>query len=113
MLKQLHINIPFAEALEQIPNYVTFFKDILANKIRLGKFETIALTQECIHMLQSKIPQELKDPKSFTISYSIETRYNGRALCDLRGQHQSHAPIGVQTIGSGRMQTNNSDSTAG
>ena len=52
----MYINISFMEALEKIPNYVTFFKDILAKKWRLGEFETIALTQECIlYMLQNKI----------------------------------------------------------
>ena len=34
-------------------------------------------------MLQSKIPQKLKDLESFTISYSIRTKYNGKTLCDL------------------------------
>ncbi|XP_052290887.1 uncharacterized protein LOC127900301 [Citrus sinensis] len=83
VLKQLHINIPFVEALEQMPNYVKFLKDILARKRRLGEFETVALTQENSHMLQSKIPTKLKDPGSFTIPCSVGTRYAGRALCDL------------------------------
>ena len=61
-LKQLNINIPFVEALEQMSNYVKFLKDILARKRKLGEFETVALTQECSHMLQSKIPQKLQDP---------------------------------------------------
>ncbi|XP_015389831.1 uncharacterized protein LOC107178754 [Citrus sinensis] len=52
VLKQLHINIPFVEALEQMPNYVKFLKDILARKRRLGEFETVALTHECSHMIQ-------------------------------------------------------------
>ncbi|KAH9704245.1 hypothetical protein KPL70_011377 [Citrus sinensis] len=52
MLKQLHINIIFVEVLEQMPNYAKFFKDILTKKIRLGEFETIALTQESSRMLQ-------------------------------------------------------------
>ncbi|KAH9792934.1 hypothetical protein KPL71_004351 [Citrus sinensis] len=55
----LHINIPFVEALEQMPNYVKFLKDILARKRRLGEFETVALTQECSHMLQRKIENVL------------------------------------------------------
>ncbi|XP_024033548.1 uncharacterized protein LOC112095675 [Citrus clementina] len=83
VLKQLHITIPFVEVLEQMPNYVKFPKDILARKRRLGEFEMVALIQESSHMLQSKIPQKLKDPGSFTIPCSIGTRYNGRALCDL------------------------------
>ncbi|KAH9769701.1 hypothetical protein KPL71_012115 [Citrus sinensis] len=53
VLKQLHINIPFVEALEQMPNYMKFLKDILARKRRLGEFETVALTQESSHMLQT------------------------------------------------------------
>ena len=71
------------EALEQMSNYVKFLKDILTRKRRFKEFETVVLTQEYSHMLQSKIPKKLKDPGSFTISYSIGTRYNGRALCDL------------------------------
>ena len=34
-------------------------------------------------MLQSKILQKLKDLGSFTILYSIGTKYSGNALCDL------------------------------
>ena len=46
MLKQLHINISFVEALEQMPNYAKFFKDILTKKRRHGEFDIVALTQE-------------------------------------------------------------------
>ncbi|XP_062088469.1 uncharacterized protein LOC133795032 [Humulus lupulus] len=83
VLKQLHINIPLVEALEQMPNYVKFFKDILTKKRRLGEFETVALTEGCSAMLKSKIPPKLKDPGSFTIPCSIGGRDVGRALCDL------------------------------
>ncbi|XP_062113969.1 uncharacterized protein LOC133824977 [Humulus lupulus] len=83
VLKQLHINIPLVEALEQMPNYVKFLKDILTKKRRLGEFETVALTEGCSAMLKSKIPPKLKDPSSFTIPCSIGGRDVGRALCDL------------------------------
>ncbi|XP_024043088.1 uncharacterized protein LOC112099832 [Citrus clementina] len=66
-----------------MPNYVKFLNDILAQKRRLGEFETVVLTKESSHMLQNKIPTKLKDPRSFTIPCSIGTRYIGRALCDL------------------------------
>ncbi|XP_062114496.1 uncharacterized protein LOC133825591 [Humulus lupulus] len=52
VLKQLHINIPLVEALEQMPNYVKFLKDILTKKRRLGEFETVALTEGCSAMLK-------------------------------------------------------------
>ncbi|KAL5554731.1 hypothetical protein UlMin_042132 [Ulmus minor] len=41
ILKQLHINIPFVEALEQMPNYVKFMKDMLMKKRKFGEFETV------------------------------------------------------------------------
>ncbi|KAH9696895.1 hypothetical protein KPL71_023376 [Citrus sinensis] len=83
VLTQLHNNISFVEALEQIPNYAKFFKDILTKKIKLGEFEIVVLTQECSRMLQSKIPQKIKDPGSFTIPYFIGTKYSGKAFCNL------------------------------
>ncbi|KAJ9536280.1 hypothetical protein OSB04_un000552 [Centaurea solstitialis] len=51
IFKQLHINIPLVEALEQMPNYVKFLKDILNKKRRLSEFETVALTKECSALL--------------------------------------------------------------
>ncbi|XP_062094154.1 uncharacterized protein LOC133800216 [Humulus lupulus] len=83
MLKQFHINIPLVEALEQMPNYVKFMKDVLTRKRRLGEFETVTLTKECSSFLQDKLPPKLKDPGSFTIPCTIGDTYCGMALCDL------------------------------
>ncbi|KAL5542654.1 hypothetical protein UlMin_010364 [Ulmus minor] len=79
----LHINIPLVEALEQMPNYVKFMKDMLTKKRRFGEFENVALTRECSAVLQNKLPLKLKDPGSFTIPCSIGNQYFGKALCDL------------------------------
>lgn len=46
-LQQLHINIPLVGTLEQVSNYVKFFKDILTKNRILGEFGTMALTKEC------------------------------------------------------------------
>ena len=67
VFKKLHINIPFANALEQMPSYVKFMKDILSQKRRLADLETVNLTEEYSGILQRKLPQKLKDPGSFTI----------------------------------------------
>ncbi|KAJ9558642.1 hypothetical protein OSB04_013256 [Centaurea solstitialis] len=83
VFKQLHINIPLVEALEQMPSYVKFLKDILNKKRRLGEFEIVALTKECSALLTNKIRQKLKDPGSFTIPCSIGGKEVGHALCDL------------------------------
>ena len=83
VFKKLHINIPFADALEQMPSYVKFMKDILSQKRRLADFETINLTEECSAILQRKLLQKLKDPGSFTIPCTIGNAIFERALCDL------------------------------
>ena len=51
VLKKMHINIHFPNALEQMPNYAKFLKDILSNKIRLSDYKTINLTEECSAIL--------------------------------------------------------------
>ncbi|XP_019253789.1 PREDICTED: uncharacterized protein LOC109232472 [Nicotiana attenuata] len=53
------------------------------NAARLTEFENVALTEECSSRIQSKLPQKLKDPGSFTIQISIGKHAVGRALCDL------------------------------
>ncbi|XP_024963059.1 uncharacterized protein LOC112503227 [Cynara cardunculus var. scolymus] len=83
IFKQLHINIPLVEALEKMPSYVKFLKDILNKKRRLSEFETMSLTNECSALLTCKIPPKLKDPGSFTIPCSIGGKEVGHALCDL------------------------------
>ncbi|XP_052198388.1 uncharacterized protein LOC127805673 [Diospyros lotus] len=51
VFKKLNINIPFADALEQMPSYAKFMKDILSRKRRLEDYKTIALTEECSAIL--------------------------------------------------------------
>ena len=59
VFKKLHINIPFVDALEQMPSYVKFMKDILSRKRRLSDFEIVNLTEECSAILQKKLPQNV------------------------------------------------------
>lgn len=47
VFKQLHINIPFVEALSQMPKYAKFMKDLLTNKRKLEELETVALSGNC------------------------------------------------------------------
>ena len=58
MFKKLHINIPFAEALEQMPSYAKFMKSILSRKVKLDDLETVALTEECSAILQQKLDKQ-------------------------------------------------------
>ena len=44
VFKELHINIPFADALVQMPSYVKFLKDILSNKRKIEEHAIVVLT---------------------------------------------------------------------
>ena len=44
MFKKLEINISFAEALAQMPNYAKFMKDIISKKRKLDDCETVNLS---------------------------------------------------------------------
>ncbi|XP_074299797.1 uncharacterized protein LOC141630964 [Silene latifolia] len=66
-----------------VPSYAKFMKDILTRKRNFNEVETIAFTEECSALLQSKSPPKLKDPGSFSISCTIGTHVIDKALCDL------------------------------
>ncbi|XP_056169350.1 uncharacterized protein LOC130138655 [Syzygium oleosum] len=83
VFKKLHINIPFADALAQMPSYAKFLKEIFANKRKLEDYKTVKLNEECSAILQNKLPPKLKDPGSFTIPCTIGDSYFEKALCDL------------------------------
>lgn len=96
VFKKLQINIPFAEALEQMTSYAKFMKGILFRKESLEDFEIVALTEECSAVLQRKLPPKLKDPGSFTIPCSIGNMSFDKCLCDL-GASINLMPLFVYT----------------
>ncbi|XP_058008233.1 uncharacterized protein LOC131182892 [Hevea brasiliensis] len=57
--------------------------EIISNKRRLEDYETVAFTEECSAILQSKLPPKLKDPGSFSKPCHIGKTSIKRALCDL------------------------------
>ncbi|XP_016165041.1 uncharacterized protein LOC107607622 [Arachis ipaensis] len=83
IFKKLHINIPFAEALEQMPLYAKFLKELMTKKRSWRNDETVILTEECSAIIQHKLPQKLKDPGSFQIPYILGEITVEKALCNL------------------------------
>lgn len=69
-------------------------KGILAKKIILEDFESVALTEEVSAVLQRKLPPKLKDPGSFTIPCIIGSMEFKRCLCDL-GANINLMPLSV------------------
>ena len=47
MLKKIEINIPFSEALIQMPHYTKFVKDLLSRKGKISKGGVVSLTVTC------------------------------------------------------------------
>ncbi|GJV40413.1 DNA-directed DNA polymerase [Tanacetum coccineum] len=80
---QLHINLPFIEALAQIPKYAKFLKCLLTNKARLEEAFKIIMNEIFSVVLLNKHPSKEKDPGSFTIPYDIGQLHIDNTLADL------------------------------
>ncbi|KAL4335962.1 hypothetical protein GQ457_07G007030 [Hibiscus cannabinus] len=78
----IHINLPLVEALQQMPNYAKFLKDMVTRKKRIEEFETDAATETCLALMHNKVPAKKTDPGSFTIECLIWHNYPTKALCD-------------------------------
>lgn len=76
--------MPLVDVLQGILKYAKYVKDIVANKRRLAKYETVALTEECKSRIQNRFPTKLKDPGSFTVQIMIGQSNHAQRLCDLR-----------------------------
>ncbi|XP_015947338.1 uncharacterized protein LOC107472329 [Arachis duranensis] len=83
IFKKLEINIPLAEALEQMPLYAKFLKELITKKRSWQEKETVILTQECSAIIQKGLPPKLKDPGSFLIPCTIGNMAIDKSLCDL------------------------------
>jgi len=94
MFNKLHINIPFANALAQMPKYEKFIKNFLTNKRKLEEHKTMMLNEECSANLLNKLPPKLKDSGSFSIPCTIGNSYFEKILCDL-GANINFMPLSI------------------
>ncbi|CAJ2673921.1 unnamed protein product [Trifolium pratense] len=83
VLNKLEMAIPLVEALEQMPSYAKFLKELLTKKRKPLDDEMVSMTEECSAIIQRKLPKKKKDPGSFTITCSIGNLTIKKALCDL------------------------------
>ncbi|XP_021754566.1 uncharacterized protein LOC110719897 [Chenopodium quinoa] len=94
ILKKLHINIPFLDAISEMPSYAKFLKDMLSNKKNLEENATVALTAECSAILHNNLPKKLGDLGSYSIPVKLGDIEINRALCDL-GASVSLMPLSI------------------
>ena len=71
--RKVQINIPLLDAIQQIPRYAKFLKELCTNKRTFKEKETVALNEEVSAVLLRKLPPKLKDLGSFTIPCIIGT----------------------------------------
>jgi hypothetical protein len=94
IFKRLQINLPFSEALEQMPTYAKFMKEILAKKRSLNEEETIQLNASCSGIIQRTLPTKEKDPWRVTLPVTIGNVNVGKPLIDL-GSSINLIPLSV------------------
>ncbi|XP_019435971.1 PREDICTED: uncharacterized protein LOC109342444 [Lupinus angustifolius] len=70
------------EAMEQMPTYAKFMKDLLTRKRKFSE-ETVTLEAGCSAIIQKSLPEKTKDPGSFTIPVTIGELSVRKALLDL------------------------------
>ena len=82
IFKKIEINIPFADVITQMPNYVKFLKDILSKRKKIINKGVVSLIATCSAVIQKSLPTKMKDPSSFTIPCTIGKYELKKALCD-------------------------------
>ncbi|XP_070029252.1 uncharacterized protein [Nicotiana sylvestris] len=99
-MKSLSINVPLVEALEKMPSYAKFMKDLVTKKCYMD-CETIKMTHQVSDIVHSMAPK-LEDPDAFTIPCTIRSADFAKALCDL-GASINLMPYSVfKTLGIGQ-----------
>ncbi|XP_039682975.1 uncharacterized protein [Medicago truncatula] len=83
IFKRLEIKLPFSEALEQLPTYAKFLKEILSKKRRYKDDETIQLDANCSAIIQRHLPKKEKNPGRVTLPVAIGNVNVGKDLIDL------------------------------
>jgi len=80
---QVKINIPFRDAIQQIPPYARFLKDICTTKRATSVPKKAFSASSATSILSHQIPVKYKDPECPTISIVIGDQLIHRALLDL------------------------------
>jgi hypothetical protein len=83
VFKQVQINIPFLDAIQQEPSYAKILKDLVTIKRKTNVPNKAYPTEQVSSILQCKLPNKYKDPGCPTITCMIGVSQINRALLDL------------------------------
>ncbi|XP_057975261.1 uncharacterized protein LOC131162674 [Malania oleifera] len=103
IFKQVKINIPLLVAIQQVPSYAKFLKDLCTVKRKLNVKKKAFFTKQVSALILSETPQKLRDPGSPTISIMIGESLIRRALLDL-GSSVNLLPFSIyEQLGLGEL----------
>jgi len=94
VFKQVQINIPFLDAIQQVPSYAKFLKDLITVKRKTNVPKKVCLTEQVSSILQCRLLIKYKDPGCPTISCTIGVSHFEKALLNL-GASVSLLPYSV------------------
>jgi hypothetical protein len=84
VFKQVKIDIPLIDAIQQVPAYTKFLKDLCTQKRKSrNHIPKKVLNEQVSSLIQHNTPSKLKDPGAPTISCIIEQKEIDKALLDL------------------------------
>jgi hypothetical protein len=83
ILKDLHFDISFADAILLMPKFASMVKTLLKNKEKLFELAKTPLNEHCSVVSLKKLPEKLGDPEKFLNPCSFPGMVECFALADL------------------------------
>ena len=103
VFNQVRLNVPLLDAIQQVPSYAKFLKDMCTKKRKTNVPKKIFLVTNISELLSNQILVKCKDPGCPTISCTIGQAKIHRALLDL-GASINLLPFSVyQQLGLGEL----------
>ncbi|KAM1264829.1 hypothetical protein ACFX2J_034593 [Malus domestica] len=81
--RKVQVNIPFLDAIKQVPKYAKFLKELCTTRKRISNKEVVRVGENVSAVLQRKLPPKCKDLGSFTIPCVIGNTRVEHAMLDL------------------------------
>jgi len=83
IFNQVKLNVPLLDAIQQVPAYAKFLKDMCTEKRKMNVPKKVFLATNISELLSHPISVKYKNPECPTISFTIWQIEIGRALLDL------------------------------
>ena len=107
----MQINIPFLDAIQQVPAYGKFLKDLVTMKRKTNVPKKAFLTKQVSSIIQNKYPVKCKDPGSPTISCKIGGSSHWASFVRFGGKCEPNAIFSLFIARFGGVKTYNHDTS--